>query len=402
MKTTTAYGGAIAALLLPAGGWWFLQSVYADVLLERIDEWRFGWLLAAAAAFVLIIVEVRCLGTFLHLVMALGRMEAFNAELTNPLRIARRRRRRMGMAAGASAVLVAFLVSEVVFRVFDIRPPPPPHGAVADYLAVNNTLNAWGLREPWDSLPEDDHRLRIVFLGDSIVYGDGIEREETFCYLLEGMLASSRPEGVRTINMGFWGSAPARQLDEYLRLRDVLTPDIVVQVVYPNDVGVNLRYRLNDVYRLRDADPWVGEWSYVLRYAERQIRYRMAWQRTIDYFRGGRDSAERATAWATFRRDVAACKSAVEETGAVYALVLFPWLVRLDDNVLPDVHDAMREFASQLGVPYLDLLEVFAGRDAESLRVSPANDHPNAPAHRLAAERIARFLREEVLPLRDR
>jgi len=53
-------------------------------------------------------------------------------------------------------------------------------------------------------------------------------------------------------------------------------------------------------------------------------------------------------------------------------------------------------------VPYLDLLEVFAGRDAESLRVSPANEHPNAPAHRLAAERIARFLREEVLPLRDR
>jgi hypothetical protein len=62
----------------------------------------------------------------------------------------------------------------------------------------------------------------------------------------------------------------------------------------------------------------------------------------------------------------------------------------------------MREFASQLDVPYLDLLEVFAGRDAETLRVSPANEHPNALCHRLAAERIARFLRDEVLPLRDR
>lgn len=402
MKTAAAYAGAVAAFVLPAGGWWFIRSVYADVLLERIDEWRFGWQLAATAACVLIIVEVRCLGTFFRLVTTHGRMEAFNAGLMNPFRIARRRRRRMRMAAGAIAVLVAFLVSEIVFRVFNIRPPPSPQPAVADYLAVNNTLNAWGLREPWDSLPEDDHRLRIVFLGDSIVYGDGIEREETFCYLLEGMLASSWPGGVRTINMGFWGTAPARQLDEYLRLRDVLTPDVVVQVVYPNDLGINLRYRLNDIYRLRDDGQWVGEWSYVLRYAERQIRYWMVWKRTIDYFRGGRDSAERAAAGEKFRTDVAVCKSAVEQSGAAYALVLFPWLVRLDDNLLPDVHNAMREFASQLDVPYLDLLEVFTGRDAETLRVSPANEHPNALGHRLAAERIARFLREEVLPLRDR
>jgi lysophospholipase L1-like esterase len=62
----------------------------------------------------------------------------------------------------------------------------------------------------------------------------------------------------------------------------------------------------------------------------------------------------------------------------------------------------MHEFASRLGVPYLDLLEAFAGHDAETLRVSLANEHPNALGHRLAAERIARFLRDDVLPLRDR
>ncbi len=402
MKTGTAYAGATAALVLPAGGWWFIHSVYSDVLLEWIDEWRLGWWLAATAACVLIIVEVRCLGTFFRLVMANGRMEAFNARLTNPLRIALRGRRRMRVAAVASAVLTAFLASEVVFRVFDIRPPPSPQPAVADYLAVNNTLNAWGLREPWDSLPEADHRFRIVFLGDSIVFGYGIEREVSFCFLLGGMMATSRPEGVRTINMGYWGTAPAWQLEKYLELKDKIRAGVVVHVVYPNDLEIYMHRRLDEIYRIRDGDLCVGEASFVLRYAERTIRYWAAWKRTIDYLRGGRNSEERRRAWAKLKLDVRACRQVVEDGGASYALVLFPWLVRLDDYDLHDVHDTMRAFASELGVPYLDLLEVFAGRDAESLRVSLANEHPNALGHRLAAERIERFLRDEVLPLRDR
>jgi len=250
-------------------------------------------------------------------------------------------------------------------------------------------------------IPDDDRRLRVAFLGDSMTYGDGVEASDAFPRLVQEILTDAPPAGILTMNLGFRGTSPGWQLGEYLPLRDILAPDFVVQVVYPNDLGINIHYGLNDIYRLRDGDLWVGDWSYLLRYAERQVRYWGAWQRTMDYFRGGRDSAERTAAWAKFKSDVSACKAAVEQGGAVYALVLFPWLVRLDDYALTDVHATMREFALQLGVPYLDLLEVFAGRDAETLRVSLANEHPNALGHRLAAERIARFLRDGVLPLRD-
>ena len=58
----------------------------------------------------------------------------------------------------------------------------------------------------------------------------------------------------------------------------------------------------------------------------------------------------------------------------------------------------MRDFASPLNVPYLDLLDVFAGLEAEALRASLANEHPNAAGHCLAADRIALFLREEIIP----
>jgi hypothetical protein len=136
----------------------------------------------------------------------------------------------------------------------------------------------------------------------------------------------------------------------------------------------------------------------VLRFAERQIRYWLAWNKTIDYFRGGETLAERAAAWETFKADVRKCKATVEDDGAVYVLVLFPWLVRLHDYLLTDVHEQMRDFATELEVPYLDLLEVFAGQDAEGLRVSLANEHPNATGHSIAAQRLARLLREEIMP----
>ncbi len=402
MKAGTLYGAAIAALALPAGGWWFLHSIFAQVFVERISEWRYGPWFVVGTALVLMCIEWRCLGVLYHLVVARGNLENLRARLVNPVRIARRRKRRFRLATSTIALLVAFCIAEAMFRLFNIRPSPPPQSAAVDYFAVDNTLNAWGLREPWDSPPEDDRRLRIVFLGDSIVYGDGVEREEAFCFLIEGMLSPLRPEGVRTINMGYWGTAPAWQLDKFLALRDLIRPDVVVHVVYPNDLDIYMHQRLDEIYRIRDDALWVGEVSYVLRYAERTIRYWAAWKRTIDYFRGGRTSEERRRAWANFRKDVRACKLAVEERGATYALVMFPWLVRLDGYDLGDVHETMGEFASELGAPYLDLLEVFAGMDAEALRVSLANEHPNAMGHRMAAERIARFLRDEVLPLVDR
>ncbi|MGB2986264.1 MAG: SGNH/GDSL hydrolase family protein [Phycisphaerae bacterium] len=369
-------------------------SVIAQIALEQSHTRWLGFALVGC----LIILEWRLLVTLSRLARAGGRMEVFSARESDPHEIARRHRFRFRLVAVALSALLTPILVEVVFRTFEIKPPPPARFPLLDCEEVDNSLNALGIREKWDSLPEGDRRLRIACLGDSMVYGFSVEPHESFCHLIETMLTTGWPEGVVTINMGYPGTSPRWQLRKYLALRETLRPDVVVHVVYPNDLGIYMHERLSDIYRIRDEDLWVGNRSYLLRYAERQIRYWLAWNKTIDYFRGGASSRERAEAWVRFKADVAACKAKVEEGGAVYALVLFPWLVRLDDYLLMDVHTEIGAFASQLGVPYLDLLELFAGRDAEALRISLANEHPNPTGHRLAAERIARFLQEEILP----
>lgn len=393
-----SYAGAMTAVALPLAGWWLLQSIYFDVLLEKAARSRGVWWAVALAGAMLMFIEWRCLSVLYHLTLARGHSSAFFARVANAQAIQRRRKRRWRMAAVSIGAFVAFLLAETVFRFLGIHPDAPPPSRMADYGAVNNALNQWGLRETWDVLP-DDGRVRIAVLGDSMVYGDSVEREATFCSLLGEMLMASHVHGVRTINMGFWGTAPARQLEKYVELKDRVRANIVIHVVYPNDLDLWVHRRLDEIYQVRDDALWVGDASYVLCYAERTIRYWVAWNKTIDYFRGGRNSEERRQNWAKLKHDLRACKQGVEASGAIYALVMFPWLVRLDDYHLPDVHETMRAFASELDVPYLDLLEVFAGRDAETLRVSLVNEHPNPAGHRIAAEAIARFVRDEVLPL---
>ncbi len=395
----TVYRQAVFAILLPIllvlGYATGALSQWCGVLASQSPTKR----LLIAMGIAMFILEAAYLPTLVLLVRARGSVVDFNARRAQPARVARIRRRRFGAVVAGLTTIVTLLVVEVIFRLFDIRAhDPPPYGRSV-LRHSDDTLNALGLREDWKDIADDDPRIRIAFLGDSITYGDGVEAHETFCHLLEGMLSHETPEGVITINMAQSATGPGHQLRElYLPLHDRLRPDVVVHVVYVNDMGIESRRSLLDIYRIRDDQLWVGEVSYLLSYAERQIRYGMAWNRTIDYYRGGRSAEERAKTWGKFKADMRATKQAVEDSGAVYAVVMFPWLNRLEDYLLGDLHENMREFAAELDVPYFDLLKVFTGRHDEALRVGLVDEHPNAAAHKITAEAIARFLREEILP----
>jgi hypothetical protein len=398
LRTGTIYRRSASALILPlAFAFLFRTEFFERLGYLALSSDLLAWL-GIAAAVAVVALEWAYLATLARFVLVKGDVAAFNAVRNDPVRCARARRRRFRAVTVVLSFALGFGVAEVAFRLFDVRPDPALRPSHLDVLRVDNTRNALGLREEWDSISPSDPRLRIAFLGDSFTYGDSVEPHETFCHLLEGMLAPDWPTGVITINMGGIGTAPGAQYDTYMSLRDELRPDVLVQIIYLNDLGIDLRSLLLKIHGVTKAESWLATQSYVWRYAETQCRYLLAWHGTLDYFRGGRNRAEREQSWGVFKRDVLRCKEAAEQGGARYALVLFPWLFQLEQYPLKDVHAKMREFASGLDVPYLDLLAAFEGRDGDDLCVSPVNEHPSPMGHRIAAERIARFLREDIFP----
>jgi lysophospholipase L1-like esterase len=81
------------------------------------------------------------------------------------------------------------------------------------------------------------------------------------------------------------------------------------------------------------------------------------------------------------------------------AVVVFPMLVDFDHYPYHRLHRRVAREARRHGFSVLDLFEAFALHDAATLQLLPGDTtHPGDLGHRLAAERIHAFLRQEGLP----
>ena len=335
--------------------------------------------------------ESRFLVSLAQLVIARGSLERVNAIRCDPGRVQRARHWKFAGATVCLTLLVLFLILEVVLRMFTIVPPEGkfPRGAAIDF-SVDNSVNSRGLREPWESIAADDPRRRIAVLGDSFVYGFGVEREETFTSLLEQLL----PNAI-TINMGVSGSNPKEQYAALLKWREEIRPEVVVHVIYLNDLDFCLGYLLAGIHYIPRRDSWVASQSKVFRYVEKTWQSRRAYAKTIEYFSGGETAEQRKKSWDEFEKYVTLTRGAVEDVGGEYLLVIFPWLYQLDDYPLRHVHARIQTFARALDVPMLDLLDTFEGMNGAALRVDEVDSHPNPAAHRIAADALRDFIEEQ-------
>lgn len=99
-------------------------------------------------------------------------------------------------------------------------------------------INSIGFRDREIPPNKDQNEYRIYILGDSLPFGIGVKREESFVYLLEKRFNERAENGrrVRTIN---GGTISYNTEQELLQLKTVglgLAPDMVVLVFSENDI----------------------------------------------------------------------------------------------------------------------------------------------------------------------
>ncbi|MEW5736777.1 MAG: GDSL-type esterase/lipase family protein [Thermodesulfobacteriota bacterium] len=278
--------------------------------------------------------------------------------------------------------------------------------------------NSIGFRTPEYTISHPPDTFRILVIGDSFTYGDGVAETRTFPRILEELFrerADGKGSRVEVIALGVCGSRTPDNVIRLLAHGRELSPDLVVFQHYGNDLEFSPLYSYGR-YFFAATHPVFPERLPLL---GRFFRKKPAGQRLADRLRGEDiysmrlEEKRRMLKPGSFERALFDdCLDTVarfrDETKTPVAFVAFPLLDStpegknfsryarepeeqlLDRGPLADIRER--------GFPLLDLRETYKAEAGDRyLAVSRQNGHPNDLAHRLAAEALFSFLQENGL-----
>lgn len=267
---------------------------------------------------------------------------------------------------------------------------------------VEHRVNADGYRGAMVPLIKPADTFRLAFLGDSFTFGEGVPEGKPFPAKVEEILnrADTRVgKHCEVINGGVSGHNTSDEVVDLERRWLAYNPDMVIIVFYLNDAYDDEQFGRLITGEAEGISMNISEReepaSYLYSFlSHRWQRYLMSRQVTDIYMSqysnnpivGGQD-------WSGARLALAHAKKLTDERGIKLGLVIFPELFKLnDDYPFRKIHTEVGKTAASLGIPTLDLMETFQGKDQEKLWVHVTDHHPNEIAHALAAETIARFV----------
>lgn len=280
-------------------------------------------------------------------------------------------------------------------------------------------INSQGMRGPLVAIGRDEQTLRLLFLGDSIVFGYGVSDEDV---VSERVAAGLEAHSIRTevINAG----VPAYNTDQeiaYLERDGVpYNPDWVILGFCWNDIGDKVGVAVNETGDLLSSgDPRTPGWSespvaYAVRNALKRSRFLYGATeglRALSRLNSppdattamrtavleDEDTPEVTAGWFRVLAALHHFKELSDRVGFHPLVVAFPIPLQLQRNFPKSTYPVkLREIARQEGLQFVDLEPVFRReyRGHESLFIPYDGDHPNAVGHDIAAREIVRVILE--------
>jgi GDSL-like Lipase/Acylhydrolase family len=296
--------------------------------------------------------------------------------------------------------------------------------AVATFKNARVAINSAGLRDDELRPAGNDIRSRILFLGDSQVFGDGVSHEETFVERLQ----SERPD-IDAINAGVIGYGTDQQLLYYERDRALLSPKVTIVGINAYDLRDNISTRVRSgyqkpVFEIRgDAltltnvpvDPgtivdraqrWLNGSSHLYASAAQLVRRPGA--RVTDEDRGESRAEPLLSAQTVFppprqisgalevtRLILARLAADARDSGGRFAVMFLPYAMDLGED--PEYRQqagrfvaALETWGKQEGYPVLDLRDTLRSAASRDLFLDAM--HFNADGHQLVARATGAWL----------
>lgn len=243
--------------------------------------------------------------------------------------------------------------------------------------------------------------LRIAVIGDSFVMGEGVLEEQAYAAVLSDVLRDGDPpRRLEVLNFGISGANIAHVLERLEGLVLSYAPDLIIYGLTVNDIEL-------DGYRTTiDAQTIARQRALYGRFAQsRSHLLRLLWPRWVSFRIGLRpppgtylyevleNYENNPQVWSNFTAALDRLAAIGRQRQIPVVVFIHPILAYTRAfHPFMTVYERIAAAVTERGMLAVDGFPAVAGRQTESLWVSPDNPHPNALAHRLFAETLAAAL----------
>lgn len=274
---------------------------------------------------------------------------------------------------------------------FELNYDSNPRGYFDQTGGLRYRINGYGFRGPDYPLAKPPGVQRIVLIGDSFAFGEGVRFEHTLGERLERRL-NDRGGGaapVEVLNLGVGGAGTLSELS-YLRHRGIaLEPDLVLWLYVLNDAGaaqLDLWENFTKQYEKR----WIRG-SFLASYLYARVGRQILGRRYIDEL-VGRSKGQR-NKWKRSLKRLSEARDLARSAGVEFQVAIFPFMYRLDEDYpFRDFHEMVSIYCRNNEIDVLDLFPAFLGRTDTDLWVHPSDQHPNEIGHQIAADALYPFV----------
>ncbi len=246
--------------------------------------------------------------------------------------------------------------------------------------------------------------VRIVMLGDSFTFGQGVADDETYPARVERLLAGRRDgRHYEVLNGGVSGTGME---DHVARLEEkgwALEPDLVTVQFYLNDLLPRVEDAGAGEGAIEDVLFGLRRRSYALFFVADRLRaLGRGGDRKPDFVEQlARRLATDPAAWTGFDAAVAALERHRRRRDVPVAVVLFPHPIA-PDGAMAEIHRSVAARVRAAGLPVIDLLDAFQELEPGERVVSSIDHHPSVAAHAIAAAEVVAGLEAlDLLPPPD-
>ena len=318
------------------------------------------------------------------------------------------------LVAVGAGLLVMLALGEVALRAIDLGHPyysapelyrssddprvlfEPRPGFDGFSEGVWLTTNSRGLRERELPLAKPAGARRVIFLGDSVTFGAGVNDDEPFPRLLEAGVNGSGSGPIETVNTGVVGYNTVQELARLEQAGLPYRPDVVVLTFVVNDLLETFSifdHQYEPTGILAGPKVWLRRNSHLYRFVQQ-----MYWRLGQELRRAREGPTEPLRKRERVDERLATLGEIVRLTranGARFLLVLYP--DNLSDPVSPGpsgerltVREELEQFAAREQVPMFDLSAALGDvRDPRARQYRLREDpHPSPEGHRVIAEAL--------------